>query len=146
MKFINVITRNAKRLIPMLGIAGASLFLGGCEKDEPQRDVNLFFYSDKLVDTSLIEEIASQPDVRTIYLIPLGDHHTCYANNIRILTTNLKPRINASPKTRGQGDFNFFPGEASKVPEDSLWITQQGWTINATSEQLNQHVERTGQP
>ncbi len=138
MQFKQVVPYKLKRLIPMLGIAGASLFLGGCEKNEPQRDVNLFFYSDKLVDTSLIQEIASQPDVRTIYLIPQGDWFTCYANNIRILTTNLKPMINASPKTRGQGDFNFFPGEASKVPEDSLWIAQQGWTINATASQLNQ--------
>ena len=138
MQFKQVVPYKLKRLIPMLGIAGASFFLGGCEKNEPQRDVNLFFYDGKLVDTSLIQEIASQPDVRTIYLIPQGDWFTCYANNIRIFTPKLKQMINASPKTRGQGDFNFFPGEASKVPEDSLWITQQGWTINATASQLNQ--------
>ena len=29
-----------------------------------------------------------------------------------------------------RGDFNFKLGEASKVPEDSLWYVKHGWTIN----------------
>ena len=35
-----------------------------------------------------------------------------------------------SPKMRGRGDFDFKLGEASKVPDDSLWFIKQGWTIN----------------
>lgn len=135
MQFKQVVPYKLKRLIPMLGIAGASLFLGGCEKNEPQRDVELFFANDDIFeifeDPSIIQEIADQPDVRTVYLIPTGGWDNFWASNIsRFTKTTLRPAIDISPKVRGKGDFDFYPGQASKVPEDSLWITQQGWTIN----------------
>lgn len=118
----------------MLGIAGASLFLGGCEKNEPQRDVELYFRSGgyEIFDNpKIIQDLIDQPDVRTIYLVPTGGWDGLWSNNIsRLIKTTLRPAIDMSPKIRGKGDFDFHLGQASEVPEDSLWITQQGWTIN----------------
>ncbi len=133
MQFKKTIPYKLKRIIPMLGIAGASLFMGGCEKEEPLRDVELYFSDSnfEIFDTNAIQEAIDQPDVRTVYLVATGGWETMWKNNIKIFVeSTLRPSINMSPKVRGKGDFNFRPGQASLVPEDSLWITQQGWTIN----------------
>lgn len=54
-----------------------------------------------------------------------------YANQIAQTRTRFfQPRIELSTKIHGRGDFNFKVGEASKVPSDSLWFVQHGWTIN----------------
>ena len=42
----------------------------------------------------------------------------------------LEMLLNYSDKIKGRGDFNFTLGEASKVPQDSLWYVKNGWTIN----------------
>ena len=41
----------------------------------------------------------------------------------------LKPAMEYSKKTRAKGTFYFRAGEPSKVPEDSLWLVQQGWQV-----------------
>ena len=45
MQFQKVLPYKLKRLVPMLGLAGASLFMTSCEKEEsiPMRDVELKF-------------------------------------------------------------------------------------------------------
>ena len=136
MKFAKTIPYKIKRILPMLGIAGASLFMGGCEKDEPitpTRDVELMFVKEdfNIFESGVIRDLAEQPDIRTVYLVPDGSWVAYGHLNIYDLVNDyLRPAINISPKVRGKGDFNFWPGAASLVPQDSLWITQQGWTIN----------------
>lgn len=121
----------------MLGIAGASLFMGGCEKDEPitpTRDVELMFVKEdfNIFESGVIRDLAEQPDIRTVYLVPDGSWIVYGQVSVHDLVNDyLRPAINISPKVRGKGDFNFWPGAASLVPQDSLWITQQGWTINS---------------
>ncbi len=133
MQFKKTVPYKLKRIIPMLGIAGASLFMGGCEKEKPLHYVELYFTSEnaEIFETNAIQEALDQPDVDTVYLVATGGWGNMWASNIkRFVELGLRPAINLSPKVRGKGDFDFFPGQPSRVPEDSLWITQQGWTIN----------------
>lgn len=135
MRFKNVVPYKLKRLIPMLGLAGATM-LGGCSKDDDptqMRDVNVFFNVDEYsaLKPENIKKIAAEPDVRTIYMIPQGYWGNLNSTNISNMRKNLlQPAIEASPKARGAGDFQFRIGEASKTKQDSLWYIQHGWTIN----------------
>ena len=127
----------------MLGIAGASLFMGGCEKDELLRDVELHFnrddfsaiwYRDEAGNgqvSELAKKYADDPTIGKIYLIPDGDWSTYVASSINgVRKTRLELLFNYSPKFEGRGDFSFYPGAASEVPQDSLWFVSKGWTIN----------------
>lgn len=75
----------------------------------------------------------SMPDVRYIYIYVSPDDYSfmnCTAKSIRVICRDfLKPAMEYSQKTRAKGTFRFCAGEPSKVPEDSLWIIQQGWKI-----------------
>lgn len=75
----------------------------------------------------------TMPDVRYIYIYVSPDDYSfmvCSALNIKnICISFLKPAMEYSKKTRGKGTFYFNAGEPSKVPEDSLWLVQQGWAV-----------------
>ena len=109
------------------------------------RDISLFFsgkdnsldsfliidsYWNRYISPTLIR-YDSMPDVRYIYMT-VGDDSFLNMSSIRIskLKENtLEPVMNFSKKMRAKGIFYFKAGEPSKVPEDSLWIVQQGWEI-----------------
>ena len=143
MKLNKVLPYKLARVLPILGIAGASLFAGCSKEDEPTRDVEVTFTQHDLWDviqitpdgtfevSQLIKDYVAQPNVRTIYLVPVGSWVIYDCNGITGMRKNtLEYAINYSPKVRGRGDFTFWPGAASLVPEDSLWYVQNGWTIN----------------
>ena len=143
MQFKKTIPYKLKRIIPMLGIAGASLFMGGCEKEEPLRDVELHFNRDDVSTiwykdengngqiSQIAKEYANDPTIGTIYLIPDGEWNTYVASTIKDMRqTLLEPMFNYSPKFKGKGDLDFYPGAASEVPQDSLWFVSKGFTIN----------------
>ena len=133
----------------MIGIAGASLMMGGCQKEEqPTHDVELTFSKSEVSNvvlihpddaplhisrevSDIIKYLDTQPNIRTIYLIP-NDNWSDYPSVLVSSVRNkvLSYAIDYSSKVRGKGDFNFKLGEASKVPEDSLWYVKHGWTIN----------------
>lgn len=155
MQFKKVVPYKIRRLIPMLGMAGATLFMGGCDKEEtivPTRDVEVkihqletekWFYDDGGVryPSLSIQQLLKDPSVRTVYLVPDGSWCNFFQKEIaRLRIYTLEPLLNFSPKLRGKGDFDFVEGEASKIPEDSLWYVANGWTINKKFiEQQNQH-------
>ncbi len=143
MKLNKVLPYKLARVLPILGIAGASLFAGCSKEDEPPHDVEITFTSEDPWDviqqnpdgtrqvSQLIKDYVAQPNVRTIYLVPEGDWgHISAAGIPAIRKKTLEYAINYSPKVRGRGDFTFRPGRASMFPEDSLWYVQNGWTIN----------------
>ena len=143
MKLNKVLPYKLARVLPILGIAGASLFAGCSKEDEPTRDVEVTFTQNDGWDiiqqnpdgtrqvSQLIKDYAAQPDIQTIYLVPLDNWKNFGSYAVTALRkTVLEYAINYSPKVRGRGDFNFWPGAASLVPEDSLWYVQNGWTIN----------------
>ena len=138
MKLNKVLPYKLARVLPILGIAGASLF-AGCTP----HDVEITFVASDPWDiiqknpdgtrqvSQLIKDYVAQPNVRTIYLVPVGSWIIYDCNGITGMRKNtLEYAINYSPKVRGRGDFTFPLGEASLVPEDSLWYVQNGWTIN----------------
>ena len=143
MKLNKVLPYKLARVLPILGIAGASLFAGCNKEDEPTRDVEITFVVRDPWDiiqknpdgtrqvSQLIKDYVAQPNVRTIYLVPVGGWIIYDCNGITGMRKNtLEYAINYSPKVRGRGDFDFRLGEASKVPVDSLWYVHNGWTIN----------------
>ncbi len=124
----------------MAMIAGSTVIYTACnhkklEPDpEPTRDVEVKFSSTN-VDTKLamktLQELVQDKTIKNIYLTVSGCWDGCTAINISESRNNFfQPRIDLSPKMHGRGDFDFKLGEASKVPEDSLWFVKQGWTIN----------------
>lgn len=132
MQLKKIVPYKIKRLIPMLGLAGATLMTPGCEKEPiPTRDEFLVFDQLNVLTVEQIQQAAAPSDVKTVYLVPRGSWNNFYKKSISGTAATLQTWIDASPKARGQGDFDFQFGEASKVPEDSLRIVQNGWTINA---------------
>lgn len=109
------------------------------------RDISLFFsnkghsidsflitdsYGNSSISPTLIR-YDSMPDVRYIYMT-VGDDSFLNMSALRIHDAKnnvLEPVMNFSKKMRAKGTFYFKAGEPSKVPEDSLWIVQQGWEI-----------------
>lgn len=109
------------------------------------RDISLFFsnnghsidsflitdsYGNSSISPTLIR-YDSMPDVRYIYMT-VGDDSFLNMSALRIHNAKnnvLEPVMNFSKKMRAKGTFYFKAGEPSKVPEDSLWIIQQGWQI-----------------
>ena len=138
MKFKNIIPNNLKRLVPIAMLVGAPMLHTGCAKVEPEpqptHDVEIEFdnrTADKILTFELLQNYANDKTIKTIYLVPVKHWNGNAAHNITYMRNNfLEPRLNISPKIRGRGDFDFKLGEASKVPEDSLWYIQHGWTIN----------------
>ena len=113
----------------------AALLAAGCSKEEPTKDVEIVFTQNelKLVMADAIQEILNSKganNIRNIYLIPEEGTWSNVSSVQSIRNKVLQPSLELSPKVRGKGDFNFEVGWASKVPEDSLWYVQHGWTIN----------------
>ena len=127
-----------KCYIPIAVIAVALCLPLSCKKSnvEATRDVEIKFdigTVDKNLDMEVLKELVQDKTVKNIYLTAIspGGWSGFVARNISQARERfLQPRMELSPKLHGRGDFNFKWGEASKVPEDSLWYVQQGWTIN----------------
>lgn len=134
MRFTQQIKYNLKRAIPMLAIAGAGL-MASCDKDDdlPMHDVELKFFQSyyEEIQPEIIKQHAQDKYVRYIYLsiVNGGDYTNVNTQNVTNIRNYFTQRIDIAPnKIRGKGNFRFEPGVASK--QDSLWFTQQGWTIN----------------
>ena len=136
--FQKIVPYKLKRLIPMAMIAGMPLIPMSCCKNrtdpEPTHDVEIEFdfnnFTEKLTMETL-QNLSKDRSIRYIYLTATDHWNSIGAKNIPIYREHFfQPRIELSPKIRGRGDFDFKLGEASKVPNDSLWFIQQGWTIN----------------
>ena len=150
MKIANKIPYRIKRILPILGMAGATLFTS-CERDDPvtpqepivpTTDIELTFEYNDLQNIHLdtLVKYAIRPDVRAIYMVPTGPwSHYGYQNITGFRRLQLEHRLNMSPKIRGRGNFDFMLGEASKTPKDSLWYVENGWTINAHLIPKNQY-------
>ena len=140
MKFHKVIPYKIRRAISMAAIIGAPILpiAASCNEIEPEptptRDVEIKFNNenaDKVLTFEALQNYANDETIKNIYLVPIEHWDGNMAGNITFMRNNsLQPRLNISPKIRGRGDFDFYWGEASKVPNDSLWFVKNGWTIN----------------
>ena len=143
MNFNKTVKYNLKRVLPILGIAGATLLpacRGGQNEPEPkptpvvQKHDTTLYFADMSYDNIAPENIQrylADTNIINIYLEPNPSNFdgatTEYITALRELI--FTPALNTDPKrVHGRGNFVFYPGAA--LPADSLWIVQQGWTIN----------------
>ena len=143
MNFNKTVKYNLKRMLPILGIAGATLLpacRGGQNEPEPkptpvvQKHDTTLYFADMSYDNIAPENIQrylADTNIINIYLEPNPSNFdgatTEYITALRELI--FTPALNTDPKrVHGRGNFVFYPGAA--LPADSLWIVQQGWTIN----------------
>ena len=149
MKYTKMLPYKLKKALPAIGMMGSMLMTTSCEQEKdddiiPTKEISLTFYQGNMTNiihlypdlmtrtvSDTIIKYANDPTVKTIYLVPENNWSNYLYHNITSLRNNvLEYAINYSPKVRGKGDLNFRLGEASKVPEDSLWYVRNGWTIN----------------
>lgn len=143
MKYINVLPYKLKRALSMATIAGATLLPTSCNKDEPaveQHDVIIELNGGNVTEMDrtfekynidAIKKLDHDKTVRYIYLTPVSNWGGFGSKNMQLMRKNaLEPRIAASPKVRGRGDFKTTPGVMAAIPTDSLWYVQNGWTFN----------------
>ncbi len=163
MHFVKNIPYKIKRLVPVLGLAGAATMMPGCDKsDEPiappieqpkTRGIELYFdYYDyenivsqnqdgTYTPSEILKTYANQKD--TVYLIPTGTWLFIIPDEIKEIRQKiLQPAIDYSPKIRGRGDFDFSTGFPSMIPEDSLWFVEHGWTVNKRLNQIYKSHQR----
>jgi len=81
----------------------------------------------------------------TIFMVPVGTFFAPdwndHPNHFKLARDNLlEERINLSPRIRGKGDFITNLGYPSVWWRDSLWMVENGWTVNKYwIDQLNQN-------
>ena len=91
----------------------------------------VFFLKNNDPTIETVREYANCDTIANIYLDPSReDWSKCVYYNIISCRNGLQEYLDISSKIHGRGNFNFTPGEASKIPTDSLWFVQNGWTIN----------------
>ena len=104
------------------------------KEPKPTKDVEVEFdigNFDEKLDMKNVQQLLQDKTIRYIYLIPTDHWNGWTASSISFLRkAGLQPCLELSPKVCGRGNFDFKLGEASKVPEDSLWYVEHGWTIN----------------
>lgn len=148
MKFKKIIPYNLKKILPILGLAGASV-VTSCEKPSPYEpapsEVDLYFDYTHLstifttlyhnptdyeyLPSDLVKYYVEHPDVQTIYLVP-NDGWSFYAAKpvMQKLRPGLQTLLDYSPKIRGKGHFEF--SFLTMTKSDSLWLLQNGWTFS----------------
>ena len=121
-------------LLPVLGVGLMATACGRDEEPINKHSVDVTFdkYSKTDAVVAEVKSKVNQPDVDIVYLVPTGDWGNILSTAISGLRNGaLKQCLDIAPgRVCGRGDFNFYPGEASLVPQDSLWYIQNGWTIN----------------
>jgi len=102
--------------------------------NDPRHDVTYTFGIGnwgEIKPTDKIEEAAANSLVRDIHLVPSGHFLNYSPTNINnIINNTLRPAVEVSPKVKGKGNLEFWPGNASV--NDSLWFVANGWTVNQT--------------
>ncbi|MBR1699799.1 MAG: hypothetical protein IJ714_08450 [Bacteroidales bacterium] len=121
---------------------GLPLLLGACNKTEPEPQHDIIIELDggnvkelehtfEKYDVDAIKKLAHDKSVHYIYLTPVSSWAGSSSNFMKKMGQNfLQPRLAASPKVRGRGDFRTDPGVMAAIPTDSLWYVQNGWTFN----------------
>ena len=162
--FSKKIPYSLKRIVPMAMLAGATMFSGGCKPQnepadpldnktpvEPVVKVNkeLYFteYDGIQISFDTLNKYLAMDNIDTIYMIPVGTFFAPdwndHPSHFKLARDNLlEERINLSPRIRGKGDFITNLGYPSQYRSDSLWMVENGWTVNKYwIDQLNQNTK-----
>lgn len=147
MRFTKNLPYKIKRLVPVLGLAGAAAMMPGCDKSdepiynyfgEPYKFVYLYFSPDDYsrITPENVKSYADNPNIDSVYLVPQGMWHCSLWDRQDMKKQYLEPALFVSPKVFGHGDFQINNGDAFNVPDDpryekdSLWFVNWGWSVN----------------
>jgi hypothetical protein len=117
------------------GLAVGTLF-GACQKENDttqiqQHDTDYTFNIHTIIslkDITQIKASADSAEVRKIYFVPYGTWEQFSSNGISNLRKNVFEPALAAAGSKGSGKGNFE--DINITPTDSLWMVQQGWTVN----------------
>lgn len=148
MQFKKILLYKLKSILPILGVAGVGV-VSSCEKVGPTErpedkipttSVNIEMYGSGVrnpvdyyapIIVPMVRAYAKQEYIDSVYITATGQWGHCAIEDITNLRLKvLEPAINGSEKVHGRGNFEFYPGLASKVPDDSTWFVKHGWTLN----------------
>jgi hypothetical protein len=80
------------------------------------------------VAPEVIKKHTDSVAVKCLYIVPYDGRWTYSTSAIsNVINNRLKPALGVSPKVKGKGNFEFMNPVTSA---DSLWLVQNGWTVN----------------
>lgn len=131
MRLTKKVPYKIKTLIPILGLAGASMF-SACERDEPipQHDTFYCLSSSRWFTLQEQQNIVASADSATVrYVILESDGKTYNGSPVRVSAFNMKLLINKIPvekqqKVKGSGILRNMTIDS---PEDSIYLTNMGF-------------------
>ena len=120
-----------KTLIPVLGLAGASMF-SACERNEPIPQHDTFYCLSSSRWFTLQEQqniIASADSAAVRYVILESDGKTCNGSTVRVIALNMKKLIKQIPaekqqKVKGSGILREMTIDSQ---EDSTYLANMGF-------------------
>lgn len=131
MRLTKKIPYKIKTLIPILGLAGASMF-SACERDEPipQHDTIYTFGRGNWFDAQEEQNIIASADSATVrYVILESDGKTYHGGTVRVTAGNMKLLIKRIPaekqqKVKGSG---ILRNMTINSQEDSTYLANMGF-------------------
>lgn len=141
--FKKVLPYKMRNAAMALAATVAGMTTTSCEEDEILQEQPKIQKVTKVVEfrpedsvEKLLEKIGTYANDSTVEKIVnkvAGDWREYNADVVTFLNRRVLPDMFkvAKGKGVGEGDFNFMPGEATKVADDSLGIVKRGFTINA---------------
>lgn len=99
------------------------------------------------IEVDTVKKYLAMDNIDTVFLVPVGTFfapdyydHPGYFKMAR--DALLQELIDLSPRVRGKGDFITNLGYPLQYGEDSLWMVENGWTVNKYwIDQLNQNTK-----
>lgn len=140
MKFKQILPYKLRRALTIGAIAGSTLTACDNHTNEPiipTRDVTVCFVGRNGVDIDSVKQYATMPEIRHIYIIPVGDWEVFAAGFVHKVREHLENAIIpiAPTKVSGNGVDGFKFDYGCVTPTDSLWFEQHGWPINRNAKQ-----------
>lgn len=131
MRLTQKIPYKLKTLVPVLGLAGASMF-SACERNEPIPQHDTFYCLSSSRWFTLQEEqniIASADSAAVRYVILESDGKTYYGGTVRVTAGNMKLLIKRIPaekqhKVKGSG---ILRNMTINSQEDSTYLANMGF-------------------
>lgn len=131
MRLTQKVPYKIKTLIPILGLAGASMF-SACERNEPipQHDTIYTFGPERWFTLQEEQNIVASADSATVrYVILENNGKTYYGSTVRVPAGNMKLLINKIPaekqqKVKGSG---ILRNMTINSQEDSTYLANMGF-------------------
>jgi ABC-type glycerol-3-phosphate transport system substrate-binding protein len=121
-----------KKILTLM-IAAATIF-AACSKDDDtpiqQHDTEIIYIpgDHQTIAPEVIKSHTDSVELRYLYIVPHeGQIRLSTPAITNTINNRFKPAFAVSNKVKGKGNFDF---ENPVLSADSLWMVQQGWTVN----------------